>query len=85
MGILGNKDEKVNSAIEKYNLGSLSPKYAEQVQKIQQDLAGSGALELGTKLNFGVKNEEILKINYLNAIVQQNWIIIRLLDELNKK
>lgn len=89
MGLLGNKEdkkeEKTLAALKKHHLEDISPKYAEAVKEINLELAGTGAMELGAALSFGVKNEELLKISYLRTLVEQNWIIIRQLDELAKK
>lgn len=88
MGLLGNnenkQEEKINKSLSKHHLQDISSKYAEQVKEINQELLGTGLMETGTKLSFA-KAEEQLKISYLRTLVEQNWIIIRMLDELNKK
>lgn len=88
MGLLGNsedkKEEKALAALKKHHLEDISPKYAEAVKEINLELAGTGAMEMGAKLSFA-KNEELLKISYLKTLVEQNWIIIRMLDEISKK
>jgi len=84
MGLFDSSDEKTRKILEKHHLGDISEKYAEAVKEINAELAGSGAMETGMKLSFA-KSEELLKISYLRALVEQNWIIIRMLDELNKK
>lgn len=88
MGLLGNsedkKEEKALAALKKHHLEDISPKYAEAVKEINLELAGTGAMEMGAKLSFA-KNEELLKISYLKTLVEQNWIIIRMLDDISKK
>lgn len=88
MGLLGNsedkKEEKALAALKKNHLENISPKYAEAVKEINLELVGTGAMEMGAKLSFA-KNEELLKISYLKTLVEQNWIIIKMLDEIAKK
>lgn len=88
MGLLGNsedkKEEKALAALKKHHLEDISPKYAEAVKEINLELVGTGAMEMGAKLSFA-KNEELLKISYLKTLVEQNWIIIRMLDEISIK
>ena len=84
MGMFDSKEDKVAKLMEKYVLKEVSPKYADKVQGIAQELAGMGLMETGMKLSFA-KSEEQLKVSYLHAIFEQNWIIIRLLDDIAKK
>ena len=89
MGLFGNseakeakKQEKLNKLMEKYGLNKLDPEYQEKVKLINYELMGTGLTELG--LAFSGKPEDNVKIHYLNAIIEQNWIIIRLLNDLKK-
>lgn len=84
MGFFMNADEKTQEALKKHHLENISEEYAEAVKEINMELLGTGAMEAGTKLSFG-KTEELLKISYLRTLVEQNWLIIRQLDALNKK
>lgn len=84
MGLFSSPEDKAMEALQKHHLENISPKYAEAVQEINLELVGTGAMELGAKLSFA-KNEELLKISYLRTLVEQNWIIIRMLDDLNNK
>jgi len=91
MGLFGGKESKedkqerkTQELLSKYGLSNLSVNYADAVKSISTELAGTGAIEVGSLLS-GMKSEEILKTSYLNALVQQNWIIIRQLDEISKK
>lgn len=74
--------EKVEKLMAKYGLQNISREYADAVKDISQELAGTGMMETGLKLSLAGKPEDQLKISYLNAIMQQNWIIIRLLDQI---
>ena len=68
----------------KYGLEKLSPEYAEKVKVIQSELLGIGLMETGMKLSMA-KAEEQMKVSYLHAIYEQNWMIIRLLNDIAKK
>ena len=87
MGLFGNdnkSEDKAAKIMAKYGLEDVSPKYADKVKDIAQELAGMGLQETGMKLSMA-KAEEQLKLSYLHAIFEQNWIIIRLLDDIAKK
>ena len=87
MGLLGNnesKEDKINRLMKKYHLEDVSSDIAPQVKEINTGLAGTGVMETGMKLSLA-KAEEQLKISYLNAIMKQNFIIIRLLDKIANK
>ena len=82
-----NKEEKkaakVAALLEKYNLQDLSdPRDIESVKTIANDLMGNKMIELGTVLSGS--GEDVAKLTYLHALVEQNWIIIRKLDQLTK-
>ncbi len=91
MGIFSGKEtkeekqvRKAQEVLAKYGLNNLSFEYADAVKNISLELAGTDAIEVGSLFS-GMKNEDILKTSYLNAIMQQNWILIRQLDEISKK
>ena len=74
---------KTQAMLEKYGLEYLDPKDVESVRNIGYALMGNGMIEFGTALTgSGV---DVAKMSYLRALVEQNWIIIRQLDRLNKK
>lgn len=76
--------QKVYEMLHKYGLEELSdPRDVESVKQIAYKLAGSNLLSLGTAL--GGSAQDMGKLNLLQAIVEQNWIIIRQLDKLNNK
>ena len=74
---------KTQAMMEKYGLEYLDQKDLESVRNIGYALMGNGMIEFGTALSgSGV---DVAKMSYLRALVEQNWIIIRQLDRLNKK
>lgn len=89
MALFGNdkeekKTEKVYELLHKYGLQELSdPRDVESVKQIAYKLAGSNLINIGTAL--GGSAQDVGKLSLLQAIVEQNWIIIRQLDKLNNK
>ena len=90
MALFGGKDTKEDKAarktqamLEKYGLEYLDSKDVESVRNIGNALMGNGMIEFGTILSGG--GVDVAKMSYLRALVEQNWIIIRQLDRLNKK
>jgi len=77
------KAKKAQALLEKFGLQELSdPRDMESVKTISYELMGNSLIELGNILSgSGV---DTAKMSYLNAIVEQNWIIIRQLDRLNR-
>ena len=84
MGLFNNSEDKAAKSFAKHHLEDISPKYAEAVKEINTELMGSGLMEAGVKLSLA-KAEEQVKITYLRTLVEQNWIIMRMLDDLLKK
>ena len=78
------KEEKVKKMLEKYGLSNLPTEYSTAIKNINDELAGSGLSEFGNLLAPDPATSARVQTQFLNAIVQQNWIIIRQLDELNK-
>lgn len=88
MGLFGSKESKEEKQqkksaelMAKYGLQNLSSEYQDAVKNISSELAGTGLIEFGATLS-GMKSEDQLKVSYLNALIQQNWIIMRQLDEI---
>ena len=78
------KAEKVYELLHKYGLQELSdPRDVESVKQIAYKLASSNLINLGTALSGSA--QDVGKLSLLQAIVEQNWIIIRQLDKLNNK
>lgn len=77
------KAAKAEALLEKYGLQELKdPRDVESVRNIAYSLMGNKLIELGTALSGN--GDDAAKMSYLSAIVEQNWIIIRLLDKLTK-
>ena len=92
MGLFGNnedkeakKEAKLDAMMTKYGLENLSPEYRSKVKDINLELIGTGLMETGMKLSMNAKVEDQLQVQYLRTIMEQNWMIIRLLDEIKNK
>lgn len=74
---------KEQEILERYGLTEVSPMDIESIRKIIADLSGNGLFKAGMALTFA-KGEEQAKVTYLSALVEQNWIIIRQLDRIQR-
>jgi hypothetical protein len=87
MGMFGNSEEKqqekVDKLLQKYRVTNVSADIKEDVNAIALGLAGNKAIELGAILQGN--GVDAVKMSYLSAIMRQNWIIIKLLDEIAHK
>lgn len=72
--------EKELKILQKFGVAGLrNPEDIASVKKIAQEMAGTGLMEFGMKM----KNPEVMvPVSYQRAMVEQNFIIIRQLDEL---
>ena len=72
--------EKERKILQKFGVENLqNPADIASVRKIAQEMAGTGLMEFGMKM----KNPEVMiPVSYQRAMVEQNFIIIRQLDEL---
>lgn len=77
------KQEKVNKLMERYKITNVSSDISEDVLAIAQDLVGNKMIEVGTLLQGN--GADAVKMSYLSAIMKQNFIIIKLLDEIAHK
>lgn len=77
------QEEKMRKILDKYELSNLSTEYSQAVKNISLALAGNSLMELGSTM--GMSPAENLTTSYLKAIVEQNFILIRQLDEISKK
>lgn len=91
MGLFGSKEskeaaqeKKAQDLLNKYGLTTVSTEYAPMVKQVSYDLAGTAAMQFGGSLS-GMKDGDVLNAALLNALIDQNWIIIKQLDDLNKK
>lgn len=81
------KEEKqarqVAEMLQKYGMDELSDERdINAVKQIATEMYGSNVAEFGMLLS--AKAEDTWKISYLRTLIEQNWIIIRQLDRLNK-
>lgn len=76
------KEAKMQAVLQKYGLESMTGKDAEAVRNIAYTLSGNNLIELGTTLSG--KAEDVAKLTYLRAIVEQNFILVRQLNELKE-
>lgn len=77
-------EQKMQQMMERYGLSELTQDNYESCRKIFNNLLGSGLMKAGMALSFS-KTEELCKVSYLSAMVEQNWIVIRQLDEMNQR
>ncbi|HEX2986101.1 MAG TPA: hypothetical protein VHO71_04725 [Caproiciproducens sp.] len=77
------KSNKLNLKMSQYNLEHLSDTDKKEVSTILTGLMGNNLIEWGTI--FGGKAEDTAKLSYLQALVEQNWLIIKLLNEIKEK
>lgn len=91
MALLGNRESKeekkqkeVEKFLEKYKLNNIDEKDYEAIKEISNDLVGLGLMKTGMALSMASADKQAT-VGFLSALVKQNWIIIRKLDELNKK
>lgn len=79
------QQEKLNKLMAKYELNELEDKYQNAIKNINIELAGTSAMEFGNILAYDEKTAARLNTYYLNSLIKQNWIIIRQLNDINKK
>lgn len=87
MALFGNndekKEEKAQALLAKYGLQELSdPRDLQAVKNIATNLMGNKLIELGVALQGN--GTDAAKMSYLNAIMEQNFIMIRQLDRIAK-
>ena len=82
-----NKEEKEQDKMiefmERYQLEDIDEKDMVVLRRIAGDLTGNALMKTGMALSMA-KADDQLKVTYLSALVEQNWIIIRQLSRLNK-
>lgn len=95
MGLFSNTEEKeekrkqkeikqLQKLIKKYNLDNLEKEDLENLKSISDTMSSNNLFKAGLALSFA-KSEEQAKIGYLSVLVEQNWLIIRQLANINKK
>lgn len=88
MGMFGNSEDKkaakAEALLSRYGLQDLNDdRDYESVQNIATNLMGNKLIEIGSALQGN--GADAAKMSYLNAIVEQNFIIIRQLDRIARK
>lgn len=78
----GISEEKAQKLLQRYGLTNVDPQYADALQKIATHLAGSGFSEFGGILSNDDRAVNRAQTQYIHAILEQNFIIIRELDQL---
>ena len=78
------KEAKVQALLEKYGVQDLTdPRDKQAVHNIANALMGNKLIEFGAALTGN--GIDAAKMSYMNAIMEQNFIIIRLLDKIANK
>lgn len=91
MALFGNSEAKeakqaakAEELLRRFGLEDLKdPRDLEAVKSISLALTGNKLIEFGTILSGS--SEDVAKLTYLRALVEQNFIIIRQLDKLINK
>lgn len=81
---MSKQEKEMEKFMDRYQLEDLSEKDMVILKKIADDLIGNNLFKAGMALSFA-KAEEQAKVTYLSALVEQNWMIIRKLDEISNK
>lgn len=76
------QQEQLEKFMEKYQLEDLDEKDRVVLERIANDLVGNSLMKTGMALSMA-KVDDQLKVTYLSALVEQNWMIIRQLSRLN--
>lgn len=74
--------EKAKQIIQRYDLQNVDPQYADALKSISTLLIGSGIEEFSGLLNSDDKAINRVQTQYIHAIMEQNFIIIRQLNDL---
>lgn len=78
------KERKTNELLEKYGLQDLTdPRDLAAVERIAQSLAGNKLISAGTAI--GGKPFESAMLTYQQALIEQNFVIMRQLEKIAKK
>ena len=77
------REQKAQALLQRYGLEDLSdPRDIAAVRNLTYEMAGNKLLELGTL--FTGSGADSAKLSCMNAIMQQNFIMIRQLDRIAK-
>lgn len=96
MALFGNKEEKEIKQLEKdklkaekimtkYNLDDIDERDRDNLIALSYELAGNGWLEWGSILGGTNEKDELQRLNFSQqVIIEQNFLMIKQLDKLNK-
>ena len=76
------QEDKAQRLLARYGLENIDPQYSEAVEKIARDLLGSGLMDIGSRLSMDGKANNLAQTQYIKAIMEQNFIMIRQLDQI---
>ena len=77
------RERKANELLARYGLENVSdPQTLDALEKITRTMAANKFVDVGTAM--AGTAQDMAKLTYLRAIVEQNFIIIRQLDKLIK-
>jgi hypothetical protein len=89
MAIFGKKEtseekqqREMEKFMKKYQLEDIDEKDLIILKKIATDMIGNEFFKTGMVFSHA-KSEDLAKVTYLSALVEQNWMIIRQLSRLN--
>lgn len=81
--VIQKEDSDTKKFIEKYNLNSIDKKELETIRSITSKLKGAETSRMGAALS--LKGTDAALLSYQSASIEQNWIIIKQLSQLNDK
>ena len=70
--------------MDKFGLTDLDAIDLKSVNWIDHELFGNGVIEFASIFS-GAKNSELVMMSCLRALVEQNWVLIRQLNKINKQ
>ncbi|WP_125580877.1 hypothetical protein [Levilactobacillus cerevisiae] len=73
---LSKSDSKALGYLASKHLSKLSPDALDAAKHISADLAGNGLIKAGMTLSMTNAADQV-KVSYLSALVEQNWIIMQ--------
>lgn len=74
---LSKSDKKTLAYLSSKHLESLDSNSLKSIEHISNQLTGSGLTQAGIALSFSGTAADRLSLNFQNALVEQNWIIMR--------
>ncbi|HCW79782.1 MAG TPA: hypothetical protein DG942_01595 [Ruminococcaceae bacterium] len=75
--------EHLNEFEQQHHIENMDGKYSENIKNIVNRLIVTGPNDEGIALN-SANNANQIEVAYLSALVEQNWILMKQLDQLNK-